>query len=303
MDLRIIDAHTHTWSRQMIGEKDLEARRVAAKRADIEPQLDSPVKNLRAAMQDSGIEKAVVLPIDSGLNQRMPLTLQEKTNWHADEVSGDPNIVTFVGLDPRRGEEGLMELQRAVQEKGCRGWKLYPPNGFYPDEDRFYPYYELCTELNIPIVIHTGFTSRFKHVKYAKPVYVDKVAADFPSLKLVLAHVGTPWENEALMVAAKNPNVSVDLSGWQVYASKVPMKLFQLIADAKLARVFPNRVIWGSDYPLFEYIMKLKDWAEFFINFRLPDSLVEIGYSQVTAEELEQCLWKNAERVFFGGNP
>ena len=301
--MRVIDAHTHTWSRQMISKKDLEARQIAAKRTGIDPQFDSPIQNLRDAMQASGIEKAVVLPIDSGLNQRMPLTLREKTDWHADEVKGDPSIITFVGLDPRRGEEGLVELKRAIQEKDCKGWKMYPPNGFYPDDDGFYPYYELCTELKIPIVIHTGFTSRFKHVKYARPVYVDKIAADFPSLKLVLAHAGTPWENEALMVAAKNPNVSVDLSGWQVYASRVPMKIYQLIADAKLAHVFPNRVIWGSDYPLFEHAMKLKDWVEFFTKFRIPESLVEIGYPQVKDDELEQCLWNNAERLFFGGNP
>jgi hypothetical protein len=293
----------HTWSRTIISEKDLEARRIAAKRQGIEPQLDSTIEDLRSAMKESNIEKAVILPIDSGLNQRMPLTLKEKTDWHADEVKGDPDIITCVGLDPRRGEEGLVELQRAVQEKDCRGWKMYPPNGFYPDEDRFYPYYEFCTEHNIPIIIHTGFTSRFKHVKYAKPVYVDKVAADFPSLKIILAHAGTPWENEALMVAAKNPNISIDLSGWQIYASRVPMKLYQLIADAKLARVFPSRVIWGSDFPLFEQTMKLKDWAAFFTTFRLPESLVEMGYQQVTDDELEQCMWTNAERLFFGGKP
>ena len=301
--MRVIDAHTHTWTRQMIGEKDLESRRIAAKRSGIEPQLDSPLQNLRDAMKESGVEKAVVLPIDSGLNQRMPLSLKEKTNWHADEVEGDPDIITFVGLDPRRGKEGLAELQRAVQEKNCRGWKMYPPNGFYPDEDRFYPYYELCTELNIPILIHTGVTSRFKHVKYARPVYVDKVAADFPSLKIVLAHAGVPWENEALMVAVKNPNVFVDLSGWQLFASRAPIKLYQVIADAKLVRVFPYRVLFGSDYPLFEHTMKLKDWVEFFTKLRLPESLVENGYPQITDDDLEHCMWKNAVRLFFGGNP
>jgi predicted TIM-barrel fold metal-dependent hydrolase len=285
----------------MIGEKDIEARQIAAKRAGIDAQLDSSIHSLRKAMKESSIEKAVILPIDSGLNQRMPLTLKEKTDWHADEVEGDPNIITFVGLDPRREEEGLAELQRAVKEKGCKGWKMYPPNGFYPDEYRFYPYYELCTELNIPIIIHTGFTPRFKHVKYAKPVYVDKVAADFPALKMVLAHAGTPWENEALMVAAKNPNVSVDLSGWQVYASQAPIKLYQLIVDAKLARVFPNRMIFGSDYPLFEHLMKLKEWVRFFKELRIPDSLIELGYPQIIDEEIEKCMWGNAERLFFGG--
>jgi len=162
--LRVIDAHTHTWTREIISEKDLQARKIAAERAGIEPQLDSSIDCLINAMNGADVERGVILPIDSGLNQNMPLSLREKTDWHADEVAGYKNIITFVGIDPRRGSEGLIELERAVSERGCSGWKIYPPNGFYPDDETFYPYYERCVELGIPIVIHTGFTSRFKHV-------------------------------------------------------------------------------------------------------------------------------------------
>ena len=298
--MRVIDAHTHTWTKEIISERDLQARRIAAERAESTPQLDSPIERLADAMRVSGVERAVILPIDSGLSQTMPLTLQEKTNWHVKEASGFDNIFTFVGIDPRRGEEGLRELERAVTEGGCRGWKMYPPNGFYPDDQKFYPYYEKCSELEIPIVIHTGFTSRFKHVKYAQPVFVDAIAADFPSLKIVLAHVGTPWTEEALMVASKNPNVSVDVSGWQVFASRVPIKVQKMVAEAKMMRVFPNRMLFGSDFPLFEYAMPLKAWIEFFSNLRISNELVGQGYPQVSQDELELVMWKNAARLFFG---
>ncbi len=298
--MRVIDAHTHAWTRDIISKEDIHARRIAAERAGIEPQLDSPLQRLADAMDVSGIERAVVLPIDSGISQTMPLSLQEKTDWHAEEVSVAQNIITFVGIDPRRGEEGLRELERAVTVKRCRGWKLYPPNGFYPDDDAFYPYYEKCVDLEIPIVIHTGFTSRFKHVKYAQPVYVDKVAADFPTLKIVLAHVGVPWTNEALMVASKNPNVSVDVSGWQVYASRAPIKVYEMITEAKLNRVFPSRMLFGSDFPLFEYAMPLKSWVAFFAKLRIPDDMTDQGYPQVTSEEIQAVMCDNAERLFFG---
>lgn len=251
-------------------------------------------------MKDSGVDRAVILPIDSGLSQTMPLSLSEKTDWHVEEAKGHPNIITFVGIDPRRGKEGLLELERAVVERGCRGWKMYPPNGFYPDDERFYPYYEKCNELEVPIVIHTGFTSRFKHAKYGQPVFVDKVAADFPTLKIVLAHVGVPWTDEALMVASKNPNVSVDVSGWQVFASRVPMRVQQMVAEAKLLRVFPNRTLFGSDFPLFEYAMPLKDWVKFFAQLEISEELVEQGFPQVTEEDIELVMWKNAARLFFG---
>jgi predicted TIM-barrel fold metal-dependent hydrolase len=298
--MRVIDAHTHTWSRDIISKKDLEARRIAAERMGVDPVLDSTVDTLRAAMNVSSVERAVVLPIDSALHQEMPLSLTEKTDWHANEVANDPNIISFVGLDPRRGEIGLRELERAVKEKGCRGWKMYPPNGFYPDEKEFDPFYQLCVDLDVPVVIHQGFTPRFKHVKYAQPVYVDRVASDFPELKIVLAHVGFPWQDEALMIASKNPNISVDVSGWQVFASTVPLKVYQMIGDAKIMRVFPNRVLFGSDFPLFEYAMPLKKWVEFFRGLSFPPELTDQGYKQVREEEIEKVMWKNAARIIFG---
>ena len=298
--MRVIDAHVHTWTRDIISEKDLEARRIAAERDGIEPQLDSPIETLQVAMSDADIERAVILPIDSGLNQDMPLTMREKTDWHANEVEGDPSLITFVGLDPRRGKEGLDELERAVKEKKCGGWKMYPPNGFYPDNEEFYPYYELCSQLDVPIVIHQGFTSRFKHIKYARPVHVDSVAVDFPNLKIVLAHVGVPWVDEALTVASKNPNVSVDISGWQIFAARNTARIYSMIADARMTRVFPNRMMWGSDFPLFEQAMPLKRWKEFFVKLQIPDSMLENGFPQVSQDEIEAVMWKNAARLFFG---
>ncbi|MGD9395155.1 MAG: amidohydrolase family protein [Candidatus Thorarchaeota archaeon] len=298
--MKVIDAHTHTWTRDIISKRDLETRRIVAEQLGRDPVFDSTIDDLRDAMNVSGVERAVVLPIDSAFHQEMPLSLTEKTDWHADEVEGNSDIVTFVGIDPRRGEEGLKELERAVREKGCRGWKMYPPNGFYPDDKEFDPYYTLSVDLEIPIVIHQGFTPRHKHVKYARPVNVDRVAADFPDLKIILAHVGFPWQDEALMIAAKNPNVSVDVSGWQALAADVPMKVYQMIGDAKAMRVFPNRVLFGSDFPLFEYAMPLKKWVEFFTKLQLPPELLDQGYKQVRQDEIEKVMWKNAEHLIFG---
>lgn len=298
--MRVIDVHTHTWTRDIISKKDLEARIIAAKRIGVEPTLDSTVDSLLGAMEKNGVERAVVLPIDSGFQQEMPLSLTEKTDHHADEVAGHPNVVSFVGIDPRRGETGLRELERAAREKGCLGWKMYPPNGFYPDDKAFDPYYELCIDLDIPIMIHQGFTPRFKYVKYARPAYVDRVAADFPDLRIILAHVGFPWTDETLMVASKNPNVSVDVSGWQLSAATVPMKIYQMIADARIMRVFPNRMLFGSDYPLFEDTMPLERWLPFFMNIQLPPELTDQGNKQVRKDEIEKVMWRNAARIIFG---
>ncbi len=301
--MRKIDSHVHVWIREILSKTDIDNRRAAAESAGVRPLLDSPTSALLGAMRAASVGQAVVLPIDSGLNQDMPLTLREKTDWHIREAAASPDLITFVGVDPRRGREGLAELRRSVTEGGCRGWKVYPPNGFYPDDTKFYPYYELCVELGIPVVIHQGFTSRYKHVKYARPVYVDQVAVDFPELRIVLAHVGTPWVDEALMVAAKNPNVYVDVSGWQLYAARLPTLLYEMLAKASVTGVFPRRTLWGSDFPLFEHIMPLDRWASFWEGLEMPSRLVETGYPQVRRGDLEQVMWRNAARLFFGERP
>ncbi|MFW9813445.1 MAG: amidohydrolase family protein, partial [Candidatus Thorarchaeota archaeon] len=195
---------------------------------------------------------------------------------------------------------GLRELERAVKEKGCLGWKMYPPQGFYPDNKEFDPYYELCTELGIPILIHQGVTPRFNYLKYGRPVFVDRVAVDFPSLKIVLAHVGYPWVNETLTVANKNPNVSIDISGWQLAAASRPIRMYEMIGEAKFMRVFPHRMLFGSDYPFFEETMPLERWVDFCKGLQMPSELIDMGYSKIEEYEIEQLMWKNAARIIYG---
>ena len=86
----------------------------------------------------------------------------------------------------------------------------------------------------------------------------------------------------------------------QIFAKTAPMKLYQMLVDARMSRVFPMRMLWGSDYPLFEHVMNLKDWASFFSNLQLPDDMIDSGYAKIDPADLEYVMWKNADRIFFG---
>ena len=72
---------------------------------------------------------------------------------------------------------------------------------------------------------------------------VDDVAADFPDLKIILAHPSFPWQDEALAVATHKPLVHIDLSGWSP-------KYFppQLVRYAN--SLLQDKVLFGSDFPL-----------------------------------------------------
>jgi predicted TIM-barrel fold metal-dependent hydrolase len=72
---------------------------------------------------------------------------------------------------------------------------------------------------------------------------LDDVAADFPDLRIVIAHPSFPWQEEALAVATHKPNVHIDLSGWSP-------KYFPPILVRYANTLLRDKVLFGSDFPL-----------------------------------------------------
>lgn len=69
------------------------------------------------------------------------------------------------------------------------------------------------------------------------------MAADFPHLKIILAHPSFPWQDEALAVATHKPGVHIDLSGWS--PKYFPPQLVQYANT-----LLKDKVLFGSDYPV-----------------------------------------------------
>jgi hypothetical protein len=81
-------------------------------------------------------------------------------------------------------------------------------------------------------------------LEYGRPILVDDIARTFPRLRLVIAHVGHPWEPEALVVIRKHPFVYGDISAL-VY------RPFQLYHTLRLAHEYAvdQKLLLGSDFP------------------------------------------------------
>jgi predicted TIM-barrel fold metal-dependent hydrolase len=135
-----------------------------------------------------------------------------------------------------------------------RGFKFHPSlQAFHPNDRMVYPLYEVNEDLGVPALFHTGQTGIGARVRggggirlrYSNPLDVDDVAADFPDLRIILAHPSFPWQDEALAVATHKPNVHIDLSGWSP-------KYFppQLVRYANT--LLKDKVLFGSDYPVIE---------------------------------------------------
>lgn len=74
-----------------------------------------------------------------------------------------------------------------------------------------YPYYARCCELDIPIMMQMGNCLIYQRDRrlptIAQPIMLDRVAIDFPDLKLIGIHLGYPWTDEMIAMAWKHPNI------------------------------------------------------------------------------------------------
>ena len=116
-----------------------------------------------------------------------------------------------------------------------------------------------------------GYAAALRH---AHPASIDRLAADFPKLKIVMAHPGWPWVEETTAVALHKGNVYWEMSGWAP-------KYFPGNLKVDMRGRLQDKIMFGSDYPSMPYERILKEWKE-------------LGYSDAV---MEKIFHQNAERI------
>ena len=188
-------------------------------------------------LKDNSIAKAVILP------DLCPITTGVVPNEYVLDFSeGHDIFIPFCTINPSLTNHPERDAKKYIQ-RGARGIKLYPSyNHFYPNESRMYPLYELAQRERLPVLVHTGSSVfRGSKIKYADPIHLDDVAADFPDLILLMAHGGRGiWYDRAFFLSRLHPRLYLEISG-------LPPK--------KLLNYFPemenniDKFIYGSDWP------------------------------------------------------
>lgn len=144
-------------------------------------------------MDEAGIDKTVIFGLDYEFRFRGKVGYKEVNDIVARYVNDYPDrLIGLAAIDPRRGETAIDELERFMEELGFVGVKLWTLTGFYPDDPKFYPFYQRVEELGGVLLYHTGMGPSMTYLKYCRPEYVDTVAVDFPKIKIIMAHIGDP---------------------------------------------------------------------------------------------------------------
>ncbi len=250
-----------------------------------------------ARMDDAGVDISCTMPMDQGYRLGdVGVIAIEEMNYLSCEIAANSGgrIISFCGVDPRRtGAADL--LRKGLDEWGAKGLKLYPTNGFYPDEEELcYPLYDIVAERGVPVLLHQEHSGRGQKSKYGHPMYVDSVAADYPDVPLVLGHSGRweGWSDEAFAIAVYKTNVYLDLSLWQHWAS--PDEICKKILWLR-DRVGIDRVMFGSDMGGIEVSWTLKQWVD---QIKMFPELAKQHGSSLSEAELDLLLGENAVRVY-----
>jgi predicted TIM-barrel fold metal-dependent hydrolase len=170
----------------------------------------------------------------------------------ASAVKKHPDVfLAFGAIDPWTGKLALDEIRRC-KDLGLHGMGELNParQHFFANDVRFYPLWEECAKLNMPILFHGGMAAAGAgtpggmgiKLKYSQPIYLDEVAADFPELKIISAHPTWPWTAESLAIARHKANYFIDLSGWAP-------KYFPAELLHNINTLLQDKAMFGSDWP------------------------------------------------------
>jgi uncharacterized protein len=179
-------------------------------------------------------------------------------------------IIPFFAVHPRFWGTAAEEIKRCAGEWGWRGLKLHPDFHAYPAN---------CVSVvdtigqaqayQCVVMIHSADRASSC---YATPAMIADVARQLPDTKIIIAHMGMADWQEAIEWAEQYPNLILDSTG--------SLNWYGMIESA-VEKLGVERVIWGSDFPLFPLEMGIS----------------KIVDSDIDEESKRQILGENIKRI------
>ena len=154
-------------------------------------------------------------------------------------------LVGFLSVDPTQ-PGWTDELHEGHQRLKLKGIKLLPTYaGFCPNDRKLDYLWNYAARNGLPVLLHTGATFIDKALlEHTLPRHLDEVSTRFPDVKIVLGHLGHPYEGECVVTIRKHPNLYADISA-------LHYRPFQLYHSLMLVQEYGvwDKLLFGSDYP------------------------------------------------------
>jgi predicted TIM-barrel fold metal-dependent hydrolase len=154
--------------------------------------------------------------------------LKDRKEYFVPFLTVDPNVDFGI---VKEGVEEYVVKGPAVAVKVHHSMKA--------DRKEFEPLANLLSMHGIPVLIHCWYKTVQKYENESDPSNIANLAAKFPDLKIIMAHI-TGCGFRGIQDIAPYPNVYVDTSGSQPEDGIMQYGLDLLGAD---------RILFGSDFP------------------------------------------------------
>ncbi len=220
----IIDAHLHCTGRE--------------RRDDVLRTLD-----------DAGIDVGVLLApfLSDGYALDDPASLRSANAHLARLVHGQADRLTGFAVVNPKAPGAVDDLRRAI-DHGLAGVKMVP-SGWYPYDDAVQPVFALASELELPVLFHSGIFIDGRSGRFCRPSFFEALR-DHPGARVTLAHLGWPWTDEAIAVGLidRIHGVPDAQAGFRFDLSFGPPPIYRLEVLRKALDVLgPGLLQFGSD--------------------------------------------------------
>jgi predicted TIM-barrel fold metal-dependent hydrolase len=233
----LVDWHTNLWIDEHLTREHLDAMhaRSGGRSTDAGPERH------RKTVADVADQFVIVTMHWPRLGVDVP---NDYTAQYVQQFPG--RAVGMACVDPMN-PNAAKELERCVTQLGFKGLKLAPTyQGFDPLAKEAWAIYEIADHYKLPILWHqAGAFPAQSMLEYANPVLLDPVARRFPELKMILAHFGLPWAEEAVQLMRKHKQIYVDVSA-RLYR---PWGMYNALLHA-IDYGVTNQILFGSDFPV-----------------------------------------------------
>ncbi len=160
-------------------------------------------------------------------------------------VGQEPHrLAGIAGIDPMC-PSWTEDLDRA-KSLGLVGVNISPSaQGFHPTHSSAMRLFDRCAAEHLPVFVsRPGLMTPSMIMEFDRPTPWDEVARTFPTLKIVLSEIGSPWIDETIALLSKHPGIYADTSGitsqsWRLYTTLLHAHEAGVLDKIFLASGFP----------------------------------------------------------------
>jgi predicted TIM-barrel fold metal-dependent hydrolase len=192
-------------------------------------------------------------------------------------ASHPARLVGFTSVNPADRRAAIRGIE-ADMRQGMKGVVIEPgllAQPMHLDDARMYPIYACCEDAKVPVLFMAGGNAG-PDCSYTSPEHIERVARDFPELKIISGHGNWPWTAQIIHVCYRRPNIYLSPD---MYLFGMPGAMdYVNAANGFMA----ERFLFATAYPL----MSFKDGIEAFLKFPLKESVIDRIFYRNAAELL-----------------